>query len=82
MQKLTEEAFNALPKRKAGKIHPVRTAIAELQPGEILQIGPADWRWKTKTPSVMIHREEKSGMKKFELYKQTDVQGWIVRRLK
>ena len=82
MQKITEEAFAALSTVKNGKKHPVHAAIEALQPGELLHITPADWQWKTKTPSVFVTREEKSGTKKFEFYKQTDVRGWVVKRIR
>ena len=81
MQKISEEAFAAIAKQKNGKKHPVSVAIADLKVGEILQISPADWRWKTKTPSVLVQREKKRTRKRFEFYKQSAELGWLVKRI-
>ncbi len=81
MQKISEEAFAAMPKVKNGKKHPVSIAISELQVGEILQIQAADWKWKTKTPSIFVQREKRRTRKRFEFYKMTSERGWIVKRI-
>jgi hypothetical protein len=82
MQIISDETFEALAKKKNGKKHPVSVAIAALEVGQNLQITPADWKWKTKTPSILVLREAKKTRKRFEFYKQTAELGWLVKRIK
>jgi hypothetical protein len=83
MQKITEEAFAALTKTENGRRHPITVAVQGLEIGEILQISPSDWKWKGKTPSILVTRIEKKSRKRFEFYKQVQAPGgWLVKRVK
>ncbi|MES2620699.1 MAG: hypothetical protein V4615_07595 [Bacteroidota bacterium] len=64
-----------------GKSSAVRTALINLQPGEILQIDKADWKQRNG-PQQMITRLEKGTTKQFKVRRFANKQGWLVERVR
>jgi len=65
-----------------GQKHPVRAMIELLEPGELLQVNPSDFKWKNHTPNIFCREIMKVTTKAFRTWKRTDAPGWVIERVK
>jgi hypothetical protein len=80
MKKITKEEAATIVTMK-GKSSAIRTAILQLQPGEILQIDKADWK-QINGPQQLCTRIEKGSGIKLSLTRFANKMGWLVERVK
>lgn len=78
MKKLTKEDAAKLLLRK-GTSSPVRTAVVQMQVGEILLIEKADWSQRNG-PGQMCSRITKRTGQEYKLNAVADGSGWVVER--
>ncbi len=81
MKKIKREEMESMLLRQMGPSTLLRVSLLSLKVGEILQVEPADWTWKSKSPSALCRRLE-SSRRKFKCLKSMEGKGWVIERLK
>ncbi len=81
MKKISKEEAARIKSHKAGKKHPVNTAIENMEAGETWLVTRADFKWKKRTPVIFCNRIARRTGKKFACADTIDKNGWVVERL-
>lgn len=80
MRKLTKEEFEALTLVGSGRQSAFSRAVAGLAVGEILFLPTEEWKRKYH-PGNAVRTIAKSHNRKFEVLREVNGTGWVVRRV-
>ncbi len=81
IKKITPQELEKMRLRRLGKKHPVRKAIEDMAPGDIIQIPLADFKWKKRTPTFFTNEISKASNKQYVVSKIHNNGGWVVQRI-
>lgn len=83
MKRLKKEEAAAIRTRPLSKKNIVRVYLLQMEVGDIIQVEPKDWTWKSAAPAYLCRRVEEQTNWKFECEKAIDpTMGWLIKRIK